>query len=95
MLAAGLEGIREKASIPEPVEKDIFHMNDAERISEGIDSLPGSLIEAIEHAEKSDFLKNALGKHIFEKLIENKRIEWDMYRTKITGYEVEKYLPIL
>lgn len=95
MLAAGLQGIKEKTSIPEPVEKDIFHMDDEERKKEGIDSLPGSLIEAIEYAENSKLLKTVLGGHVFEKLIENKKIEWDMYRTQITGYEVEKYLPIL
>lgn len=95
MLAAGLAGIKEKAKLPEPIEKDIFHMEEEERKKEGIDSLPGSLIESIEYAEKSSFLKNALGEHIFNKLIENKRIEWDMYRIQITGYEIEKYLPIL
>lgn len=95
MLSAGLDGIRKKYPLPEPIEKDIFQMADEERKKEKIASLPGSLIEAIEHAEKSDFLKNALGEHIFKKFIENKKIEWDMYRTQITGYEIEKYLPIL
>lgn len=95
MLAAGLDGIKNKYPLPEPVEKDIFHMEEEERQKEGIKSLPGSLIEAIEYAEKSDLLKETLGEHIFTKLMENKKIEWDMYRTQVTGYEIEKYLPLL
>ncbi len=95
MLAAGLEGIKNKYELPDPVEKDIFHMTDAEREKEGIAALPGSLIEAIEEAEKSELLKNALGGHVYMKLIENKKIEWDMYRTQVTEYEINKYLPIL
>lgn len=95
MLAAGLEGIKNKYPLVEPVEKDIFHMTDEERKKEGILSLPGSLIEAIEEAEKSKLLKATLGEHIFNKIIENKKIEWDMYRTQVTEYEIKKYLPIL
>ncbi|MEW6557590.1 MAG: glutamine synthetase family protein [Elusimicrobiota bacterium] len=95
MLTCGLEGIRKKLTLPEPVEKDIFHMTEEERQKEKIVSLPGSLIEAIEIAEKSELLKKTLGEHIFNKFIENKKIEWDMYRTQITDYEIKKYLPIL
>jgi len=95
MLAAGLAGISGKYPLPEPIEKDIFHMEEEDRQKEGIKSLPGSLIEAIEYAQDSDLLKETLGEHIFNKLLENKNIEWDMYRTQVTGYEIEKYLPLL
>lgn len=95
MLAAGLDGIKKKYSLPEPIEKNIFHMTEEERVKEKIYSLPGSLIEAIEYAEGSELLKKTLGGHIFNKFIENKKIEWDMYCTQITDYEIKKYLPIL
>ncbi|MCK9229607.1 MAG: glutamine synthetase family protein [Syntrophales bacterium] len=95
MLAAGLKGIEEKLVLPDPVEDDIFEMNDRERAERGIASLPGSLGEAIARAENSAFLKEALGDHIFEKFISNKKIEWDLYRTHVSTYELERYLPIL
>ncbi len=95
MLAAGLEGIEKNYELPEPVEKDIYHLSDEEKLELGIKSLPGSLIEAIEIAEKSDVVRRALGDHIFNNFIENKKIEWDDYRTKIHPYELERYLPIL
>ena len=95
LLAAGMEGVKRKLALPEPVEADVYHMDDKERARLGIRSLPGSLIEALEIAKKSDLLKNALGEHVFDKLVENKMIEWDRFRMQVTSFEVDKYLPIL
>ena len=95
MLAAGLKGMDEGYSLPEPIEEDIFEMSPVEREANGIDSLPGSLGEAIAITEQSDVVREALGDHIFEKFIANKKIEWDRYRTHVSTYEIEQYLPIL
>jgi glutamine synthetase len=95
MLTAGLEGVRQKLSLPDPVEEDIFHMSESERRERGIDTLPDSLNRAIELAENSAVVREALGEHVFTKFIENKKIEWDHYRTAVTSYEIEKYLPVL
>jgi len=95
MLAAGLEGIEKNYELSEPVEKDIFHLSEEERQELGIKALPGSLIEAIEIAGKSEVVRKALGDHIFNNFIENKKIEWDDYRTQIHPYEISRYLPIL
>ncbi len=95
MLTAGLKGIEKKYQLPDPVEQDVYHMCPADRAKLGIEELPGSLIEAIEYAEKSELLKEALGDHIFEQLILNKKMEWDEYRVRVTEYEIQKYLPIL
>jgi len=95
MLAAGLKGVEKGYELPAPVEEDIFEMSEASRKKHGIDSLPGSLAEAIQLTEKSELVKETLGDHIFEKFIENKKIEWDQYRTHVSQFELEKYLPIL
>ena len=95
MLTAGLEGIKKDYELPQPVEEDIFEMNLKRRNEVGIESLPGSLDEAIVSMESSDLVREALGDHIFEKFLANKRIEWDQYRTQVTEWEQEKYLPIL
>ncbi len=81
MLAAGLQGIREKLDLPESEKENV--------------SLPQSLGEAIKIAENSKFLKDALGEHIFHSLIENKKIEWSKYCSEITNYELSNHLPIL
>jgi len=95
MLAAGLKGIQENCALADPVEEDIFHMSPEARAQKGIASLPGSLAEAVAETEQSDLVREALGDHIFDKFIANKKIEWDMYRTHVSRYEMEKYLPIL
>ena len=95
MLAAGLKGIDENYPLPDPVEEDIYEMDEAARERAGIISLPGSLFEAVQELEKSDLVRETLGDHIFNKFIANKKIEWDRYRIHISGYEIESYFPIL
>jgi glutamine synthetase len=95
MLAAGLKGIEKGYELPPPVEEDIFEMSEKQRIDRGIESLPGSLAEAIQYTEKSELVRETLGDHIFDKFIENKKIEWDHYRIHVSQFELERYLPIL
>ena len=61
----------------------------------GIDSLPGSLIEAIDLTEKSELVRDALGEHVFHNFVMSKKVEWDDYRMQIHPYELQKFLPIL
>ena len=95
MLAAGLKGVEENYKLPEPIEEDIYEMDEVARDRAGITSLPGSLFEAIQEMEKSELMRKTLGDHIFNKLIANKKIEWDRFRTHVSKYEIENYLPIL
>ena len=95
MLAAGLAGVEGKYELPEPVEEDIFEMTPEERESRGIQLLPGNLFEAIQEMASSDLVREALGEHVFEKFLANKRIEWDNYRIHVSDYELQKYLPVL
>ena len=95
MLAAGLEGIAKECQPPEPVEANVYEMTDEERKKRGIGTLPGSLDEAVQLTEKSELVRKALGDHVFEAFIKNKKIEWDQYRKQVTNYEIMKYLPIL
>jgi glutamine synthetase len=95
MLAAGLKGIEKKYELPNPIEEDIYHFDAEKRKKHNITELPGNLYEAITELEKSELVREALGDHIFNKFIENKKIEWDRFRTHVSQYELESYLPIL
>jgi len=95
MLAAGLEGIEKEYEVPDPVEENVYEMTEEERRERGIDTLPGSLWEAIQLTEKSELVQEALGDHVFDAFIKNKKIEWDQYRSQVTEYELKRYLPIL
>lgn len=95
MLAAGLEGIRNKWEVPEPVEQNVYEMGEEERKARGINTLPENLHDAILLAEKSNLLREALGEHVFGKLIENKKREWDRFKAQVTKFELDEYLPVL
>ena len=95
MLAAGMAGVKNKYELPPPTEKDVYLMSAEERASDGIKSLPGSLIEAIALTEKSELVREALGDHIFNNFITSKKVEWDRYRVHVTEWEWKEYLGIL
>jgi glutamine synthetase len=95
MLASGLDGLDRKTPLREPVEENIFHMDDRTRSRLKIQELPNSLENAIAAFEASKLMRKALGDHVFEMLIQNKRLEWDRYRIHVSKYELEQYLPVL
>src|SRR3989344_3939188 len=92
MLAAGLEGIKNKYPLPEPTEENIFEMSLEERKKRGIYSLPGNLNEATKIMENSAFVKRVLGEHIHTSLVENQKIQWKKYRREVRGKDIEDHL---
>ena len=95
MLAAGLKGIEDGLEPPEPIEENVYEMTEKERTARGIKTLPASLADAIALTEKSELVRNALGEHVFNAFIENKKIEWNQYRIHVSKYELDRYLPML
>lgn len=92
LLAAGLDGIKNNLQPPASIEKNIFKMTLEERAEEGIDSLPGTLEEAIRYMEESKLVRRTLGEHTFNNYIKAKTAEWDDYRTKVHQWEIDNYL---
>jgi glutamine synthetase len=95
ILAAGLEGIEQGYELGPPAERNLDDMSNEARQEMGIQPLPRDLNEAIKLAEGSELLHNSLGANVFEKLLENKRTEWERYRSQVTDYELDTYLPLL
>jgi glutamine synthetase len=95
VLAAGLEGIEREYALPPAVESDAARLTPAERAARGIEALPGSLGDAIDRFEDSTLLRAALGNHIFDSLVRNKRHEWNEYRSQVSDWEVRRYLGVL
>ncbi|HEX6988130.1 MAG TPA: type I glutamate--ammonia ligase, partial [Bacillota bacterium] len=92
VLKAGLDGIRLGLEPPPPVNENVYRMSEEERLSRGIESLPGSLAEAIRALEADPVILDALGPHVAERYIEAKKIEWDIYRAQVHEWEVNEYL---
>jgi glutamine synthetase len=95
LLTAGLKGIEEGYDLPDEAEDDVWRLTDAERRAMGIQPLPSSLHSAIMLMEQSDLVAEALGEHVFDFFLRNKRAEWDEYRNQVTPFELERYLPRL
>jgi glutamine synthetase len=95
VLAAGLKGVEEGYDLPAEVAANLYEMTPEERMAEGIVSLPGSLAEAVAEMERSELVADALGEHVFEWFIRNKRAEWADYKTQVTQFELDRYLPTL
>ena len=91
-LAAGLDGIEKGLVPPAEITENIFAMDQAARDARGIDSLPGSLEEAVKAMQEDSLILGALGAHVAENYIEGKRKEWDEYRTRVSSWEREKYI---
>ncbi len=92
VLAAGLDGIKRGLEPPKPVDANIFEMSKEELKSGKIRSLPKNLAEAIDEFKNDKLLTDTIGKHISEKYIEAKELEWREYTTKVHEWEIDKYL---
>ncbi|WP_449540099.1 type I glutamate--ammonia ligase [Ferdinandcohnia sp. Marseille-Q9671] len=92
LLAAGLDGIKNKLTPPAPVDRNIYIMNKEERNEAGIVDLPPTLALALDKLKQDEVLIKALGGHLFEHFVEAKEIEWDMFRTQVHPWEREQYM---
>ena len=91
-LAAGMDGIEKGMLPPEEVTDNIFRMDAETREEHGIESLPGSLAEAIEEFKADELMRQTLGDHIYTQYIKGKEAEWDEYRTRVSSWELNKYI---
>lgn len=94
MLRAGLDGIERKLTLPTPINRNIYVMNEMERVRAGIHSLPPSLREALDELANDEVMRDALGEHAYAHFHEAKLIEWDMFRTVVHPWEREQYLTL-
>jgi len=95
LLAAGLQGVREGYELAPEADANLFEMNDADLAKLGIDQLPQSLSDSLKVMERSALVQEALGEHIFEWFLRNKRSEWRAYKTHVSAFEIDRYLKAL
>lgn len=95
ILAAGLRGIAEGYELPPEADANLFEMDDVSLTKLGIATLPQSLSDSLRVMESSTLMQEALGEHIFEWFLRNKRSEWLAYKTHVTQFEFDRYLRAL
>jgi glutamine synthetase len=93
ILAAGLRGIEAGYELPPEADANLFELSPSQRAKLGITALPVNLDEALDEMERSELVAEALGAHIFEWFLRNKRAEFAEYRAQVTPYELRRYLP--
>ncbi|KGG80528.1 glutamine synthetase [Caloranaerobacter azorensis H53214] len=92
ILKAGLDGIKKEIKPPTPVNGNIYNMSGKERKEQGILSLPSNIYEAVKELSNDEIIKEALGKHIYDRFVDAIGLEWKEYITRVTQWEIDKYL---
>jgi len=91
-LNAGLDGVRNGLTPPEAITGNIYTMTEAERAAQGIASVPGTLMDALDAMRADALVRDTLGEHIFKKYMDFKTAEWNDFRSRVTSWEIEQYL---
>jgi len=92
ILAAGLRGVEQGYDLRPETGVNLYQLTDEERMAEGIELLPQSLSDALDAMEHSELVADALGEHVFEWFIRNKRVEWMEYKAQVSQFELDRYL---
>ena len=93
LLAAGLRGVEDGLELPPEARVNLYDLSRGEQRDLGVAGLPANLSEALDEMEESTLVRDALGDHIFEWFLLNKRAEWSEYQRQVTPFELETYLP--
>jgi glutamine synthetase len=91
VLAAGLEGVREKLDPGKPNEDNLYAISDEERKARGIDFLPQTLQEAVAAFAEDPLVEQVLGKGLRDEFIKYKTEEWETYHLSVSKWEVDRY----
>jgi glutamine synthetase len=92
ILAAGLDGIKNKIDPGKMMDYNVFDLTKRERIEKGIETLPSTINESADYLEKDELLKETLGAHVHDNILRIARAEWDAYRTQVHDWEIQRYL---
>ncbi|WP_411842799.1 type I glutamate--ammonia ligase [Salinicoccus sp. HZC-1] len=92
VLKAGLDGIKQEIELDTPVNQNIFKMSKKEREIENVEDLPTTLYTALKALKEDDVIQEALGEHIYKQFYKNKSVEWNMYSSQISQWEIDEYL---
>ncbi|MBI4319102.1 MAG: type I glutamate--ammonia ligase [Chloroflexi bacterium] len=94
MLKTGLDGVKRKLPLPEPVEENLYHFDESELRRRNIGMLPATLGDALQELSKDTVVQEALGEHVYERFVEAKTLEWDQFRMYVSPWELERYLEV-
>ena len=92
ILAAGLEGIREKLEPGQPHRENMYDYSEKDVADMGIETLPRTLSEAIDAFEADPLSRQVFGDAMYQAFVDYKRDEWNAYHTHVSDWEIQRYL---
>ncbi len=93
-LAAGLDGIKRGLTPPAEVNENIYELTDRQRRMKKIGLLPTSLNEALAALRADKLMCAVLGEHALTQYLAGKDAEWKSYCTRVSSWEIERYITI-
>jgi glutamine synthetase len=90
MLAAGLDGIRQKLPLPDAMEETVLR-RERSRMRQ-VETLPRSLDEALDALSQDDVMMHALGPYVADRYVAAKQQELEEYHQQVTAWELDRYL---
>lgn len=94
ILEAGLDGLRNKLTPTDSVDRNIYRMDEEEREENHITNLPDTLHNALKDLEGDSVMRKAMGSHLFPSFIEAKNLEYNAYRTQVSQWERDQYMEL-
>ena len=91
-LAAGLDGIARGLTPPPEITDNVYEMDDEVRAAHNIHALPETLEDALEAMAQDELIMDVLGEHVSRHYIKGKMKEWTEYQTRVSSWELDKYL---
>jgi glutamine synthetase len=91
VLAAGLEGVREKLDPGDPHHENLYELSPTELAGAGVEELPRTLGEAVDAFEADPFVEKVLGTELKNEFARYKRAEWQEYHQSISQWEIDRY----
>jgi glutamine synthetase len=93
LLSTGLYGIlSDDVDLYEPTDRNVYNLTSKEMEKEGINALPGSLMEALKEFKKSELMKEIFGEQPFKNFYYAKLEENDAYRLVVSEWERDRYI---
>ena len=91
-LAAGLDGIKRDLKAPDEITENIYELSAAGRTAKRVGSLPDSLKAATDALRDDELICGVLGTHALLQYLVGKEEEWLSYCTRVSSWEVERYI---
>lgn len=91
-IAAMTEGMANRTDPGQPLNRDLYLMDEGQLAAAGARRLPRNLLEAVEALRDDELARRVLGDAMHHAYLAYKADEWERYHQAVTDWEVQEYL---